>query len=168
MLSPLLLLRELEHQASPSTVQRLQPLLVLQFGIHDILRLFDFTMDQISHDGNKERSFAPLPLVPNGRNKSTGAHDRIPPDPANFRHRCTVTFAGGAFYYSPLRQIKKDRPQEGLYLRTRETLGQSPLLGRSVGPHAAARRSTSSAEDEAATNHRLIDESSVASPNTKA
>jgi hypothetical protein len=65
-------------------------------------------------------------------------------------------------------QIKKDQPQEGLHLRTRRTLGQPPLLGKSASPHAAAHRSTSSAEDEAATDHTPIDESSAASPNTKA
>jgi hypothetical protein len=43
---------------------------------------FDFIMDQKSLDGNKERSFAPLPPEPSGWNKSMGAHDRIPPDPA--------------------------------------------------------------------------------------
>jgi hypothetical protein len=30
-------------------------------------------------------------------------HDRIPPDPANCKHSCTVTFAGGAFQNSPFR-----------------------------------------------------------------
>jgi hypothetical protein len=62
----------------------------------------DFTMNQKSPDGNKGQSFVPLPPEPNGRNKSMGAHDRIHPDPANSRHSCTVTFAGGAFWNSPL------------------------------------------------------------------
>jgi hypothetical protein len=63
----------------------------------------DFTMDKKSTDGNKGHSFAPLPPKPNGRNKSMCVHDRIPPNPANSRHSCTVTFAGGAFRNSPLR-----------------------------------------------------------------
>jgi hypothetical protein len=78
----------------------------------------------------------------------------------------------GALLHSPVEpfgtphsgQIKKDWPQEGLHLRTRGTLGQPPLLGRSTGPHAIARRSSSSAEDEATTDHKLVDESSTASP----
>jgi hypothetical protein len=35
--------------------------------------------------GKKEQSFEPLPPKPNGRNKCMGAHDRIPPRPANSR-----------------------------------------------------------------------------------
>jgi hypothetical protein len=64
-------------------------------------------------------------------------------------------------------QIKKDRPKEGLPLRTRETRGQPPLLGRSAGPHAAARRLTSLAKDEAATDHGPTDETFIACPNTE-
>lgn len=52
--------------------------------------------------GNTEQSFAPLPPEPNGRNKSIGAHDRIPPNPANSTHRCTITFADEAFRNSTL------------------------------------------------------------------
>jgi hypothetical protein len=97
------LLQNLEHQASSSTVQRLEPpLLVLQSGLYDILRLW-IQHGTKSPDGNKERSFVPLPQEPNGQNKSMGAHDQIPPDPANSRHRCTITFVGGAFQNSPLR-----------------------------------------------------------------
>jgi hypothetical protein len=81
----------------------------------------------------------------------------------------------GALFHSPAKpsgtthsgQTKKDRPQEGLHLCTRETLDQPPLLGRSARPHAAARRSTSSVEDEAATDHRPADETSAAFPNTE-
>jgi hypothetical protein len=62
----------------------------------------DFIMDQMSLDGKKERSFALLSPEPNDQNQSMGAHDQIPPDPANYRHKCTVTFASGAFWNSPL------------------------------------------------------------------
>ena len=41
----------------------------------------------MSPDGNKDQSFTPLPPEPNGRNKSMGEHDRIPPDLANSRQR---------------------------------------------------------------------------------
>jgi hypothetical protein len=125
----------------------------------------DFTMDQMSLDCNKERSIALLPLKLNGWNKIMGAHDRIPPDPANSRymvhwHICRQSLTELT--------IKKDRPQEDLHLHTRGTLGQPPLLGSTVGPHATARWSTSSAEEEAATDHRPTDESSEPSPNTEA
>jgi hypothetical protein len=59
-------------------------------------------MDQKSPHGNKEQSFALLPPELKGQNKSIGAHDRIPPNPANSRHRRTVTLTGGAFRNSPL------------------------------------------------------------------
>jgi hypothetical protein len=82
----------------------------------------------------------------------------------------------GALVHSPAEpsethhsdQIKKDRPQEGLHLRTRGTLGQTPLLGSTVAPNATARRSTSSAKGEATTDHRTTNESSAASPKTEA
>jgi hypothetical protein len=83
-------------------------------------------MDQMSPVGNKERNFAPLPPEPNGRNKSMDAHDQIPPNPANSRHRCTVTFVGGAFQNSPLRPN-----QEG------------PALERSPSSHMRNPRSAS-------------------------
>jgi hypothetical protein len=99
----------------------------------------DFTMDQKSPDANKGQSFAPLPLEPNGRNKSMGAHDRIPPDPANSRHSCTVTFAGGPFRNSPLRS-----DQEG-------SASERSSSSRKRNPRSAtARRSTSSTEEPAA------------------
>jgi hypothetical protein len=93
-----------------------------------------------------------------------GAHDQIPHDPTNSWHRCAVPFVGGAFRNYPLQS-----DQEGL------ASGRSPSSHKrnprsatlSAGPHAAARRSTSSAEDEAATDHRPPDEMFAASPNTK-
>jgi hypothetical protein len=66
----------------------------------------------MSHDGNKELSFALLPPESNGRNKNMGAHNQIPPDPANFMHRCTVTVAGGAFRNSPLQPDQEGPPSE--------------------------------------------------------
>jgi hypothetical protein len=47
-------------------------------------------------------------------------------------------------------QIKKDQPQKGLHLRVRGTRGQPPLKGRTAGPLAAARRTTSSEKEPAA------------------
>jgi hypothetical protein len=41
-----------------------------------------------------------------------GAHDRIPADPANYRHRCTAMYAGGAFRNSPL-QPDQEKPASG-------------------------------------------------------
>jgi hypothetical protein len=88
-----------------------------------VFSVSDITMDQKSADGNKEQSFASLPPEPNGRNKSMGVHDRIPPDPAN---------PGiGALLRSPAEpsgtlhfgQIKKDQHQKGLHLCKRGTLG---------------------------------------------
>jgi hypothetical protein len=107
-----------------------------------IFSVSNFTMDQKSPDGNKKRSFVSLPREPNGWNKSMCAHDRIPPDPANSRHKFTVTFAGRAFRNSSL---QNDPPHKGLYLCTRGTLGQSPLFerptnsDRRIGHHHHAR-----------------------------
>jgi hypothetical protein len=60
-------------------------------------------MDQLSLGVNTEKSFAHLPPEPNGRNKSMGAHDRIPLIQQNLGNRSTITFAGGAFRNSTLR-----------------------------------------------------------------
>jgi hypothetical protein len=57
-----------------------------------------------------------------------GAHNRIPPDPANSRHRCTDTFAGGAFRNSPLQLDQEAPASEGHHLHTRRTLGLPPLF----------------------------------------
>jgi hypothetical protein len=107
----------------------------------------DFTMDQMSPNDNKERSFVSLPPEPNSRNKSIGAHDRIPPDLENSNHRCTVTFAGGAFWNSPLRPYQEG-PSSGRPLSSDKRNHRSPTFIRQIGmPHAAAARwSTSSAK----------------------
>jgi hypothetical protein len=68
-----------------------------------ILSSSDFTMDQLSLDFNAKKSFAQLTPEPNGRNKSMGAHDRIPLIQQNLGNRSTITFAGGAFRNSTLR-----------------------------------------------------------------
>jgi hypothetical protein len=91
-------------------------------------------MDQMSPDGNKKQSFAPLPREPNGRNKSMDAHDRIPPDLANSSHRCPVTFTGEAFRNFPLRPDQEGPSSGRSPFRKRGTLGQPPLLARSAGP----------------------------------
>ena len=46
------------------------------------------TMERKSvlHDINSQHSFEALPLKPNGQRKNTGAHDRIPSDPAISTH----------------------------------------------------------------------------------
>ena len=42
--------------------------------------------ESVLHDINSQQSFEALPLKPNGQRKSTGAHDRIPSDPAISKH----------------------------------------------------------------------------------
>ena len=42
--------------------------------------------ESVLHDINSQQSFEALPLKPNGQRKNTGAHDRIPSDPAISRH----------------------------------------------------------------------------------
>jgi hypothetical protein len=104
-------------------------------------------MDQKSRDGNKEQSSVSFCPEPNGRNKSMGTHDRIPPDLANCRHSCNVRFADGAFGNFPLRPYQEGPASERSLSLHKRNLGQPPLLGRSGGLHVAARRSTSSAKE---------------------
>jgi hypothetical protein len=63
----------------------------------------NFAMEQMFPYGKKEQSFASLPPEPNGRNKSIGAPDRIPPIQQTPGIENVVTFAGGAFLNTPLR-----------------------------------------------------------------
>jgi hypothetical protein len=114
-----------------------------------IFSVSDFTMDQKSHNGNKERGFAPLTPEPNGRNNSMGAHDRIPPDPANSGHKCTVTFADGAFQNSPLRRDQEGPASGRSPSLHKRNLGRPPLL-ETPRRHPP----TSLAEEEAAIDHR--------------
>jgi hypothetical protein len=81
-------------------------------------------MDQKSHDGNKEQSFAPLPPKPNGRNKSMGAHDRIPPDSANSDIGAMLHLPTQPFGTPHSDQIKKDRLWKVFIFAQRGTLGQ--------------------------------------------
>jgi hypothetical protein len=86
-----------------------------------IFSISDFIMDQISPDGNKEQSFAPLFL--NGRNKKHGCMTEY--------HPIQQTSGIDALLQSPVEpsetlhsgQIKKGRHQKDLHLHTRETLG---------------------------------------------
>jgi hypothetical protein len=120
-----------------------------------IFSAFDFYMDQKLADGNKEQSFAPLPPEPNDQNRSMGAQKIIPPDSANSMHMCTITFVGGAFQNSPLQPDQEGPASEGLHLRIRGTLGQLSLLDKTAGPHTAASRSTSTAEDRTSVDGEL-------------
>jgi hypothetical protein len=111
----------------------------------------NFIMDEMSPDGNKEWSFAPLPP-----NQTAGIKAWVC---TTDYHPTQQTLGIGALLYSPAEpsgtphsgQIKKNLPQEGFYRRTRATLGQPPLLCKTAGPHVAARWSTSTEEDRTRT-----------------
>ena len=94
----------------------------------------DFTVDQLSLGVNTEKSFAPLPP-----DQSVGIKAWVR---TTEYHRSSKLQAIEALLHSPAApsgtqhsgQIEKGRPQVGLHLHPRETLGPPPLF-RS-GPHA--------------------------------
>jgi hypothetical protein len=105
-------------------------------------------MDPMSLGVNIEKSFAPLPPEPNGRNKSMGTRDRIPPDPANSRHT-PVEFSGT--HHSS--QINAEWHSAGLHLRMTETRGPLATKLDQHPPRHQSLMSRITKEEKGSTDH---------------
>jgi hypothetical protein len=67
-----------------------------------------------------------------------GAHDRIPPNPANFRHKTPRGAPAEPPGTRHFRQIDGDKHRQIIILAIEGILGPPPLFARLAGPHAAS------------------------------